>query len=202
MTVVKPDFRTRLHAQVKEAFERDIANHVLEQLHLDGDVARVWRCGRPKSSVYCFWVCASPHCLTVYGDMGEFMWMRHPDMIPFIRGSIESLSYFSEKSPATIKIREPYTGLIDEWFEEVKDRWIAGGSEWTDAEDDELNGIRNEYENYGDPADFRRAVYESDLCSDAEDVPNIEYYSFHYLWVIEGLKWFIKTLDAGLTATK
>lgn len=192
-------FKQQLQAQAIESFARNTKDHVIKQLHGDDDVAKVWRCGKPKSSVYMFYVCSAPNCLMVYGDMGESMWMRHYDMIPFIRGSIHSLDYFSEKVPADLRdgTMTDHKELIEEWFATVKQERIELGYDWGESEENALEEIRTEYSYYEMAEDFRRAVYESNLYNDCDDMPNIRWYTHHYLWKIEGLKWFIKKLDAG-----
>lgn len=133
----------------------------------------------------------------VYGDMGECMWQRHYDMIPFIRGSIRSVGYFAEKVPQGIDIMEEYPELIEEWFSEIKAQQINSGYEWTEEHDEELQTIRDAWDSYGDPKDFHKAHYESKLFRDCEDHVNSRYYSHRYLWKTELLAWFIQQLDTG-----
>jgi hypothetical protein len=44
-----------------------------------------------------------------------------------------------------------------------------------------------------------RAIYESlILCTDQRrSIPELECYTYHYLWKVEALKWFLAKLDAG-----
>jgi len=192
--------RRLVDAQVKERFADWIARtpeYVVQQIHRDGDIVKLWRCGKPQSSTCMCYVCSAPNCLMVYGDMGECMWQRHYDMIPFIRGSVHSTSYFAEKVPREINIQDEYPELVEEWFAEVKQERIDGGYDWTEEHDEELQNIRDEWENYGIVADFHKAHYESKLFRDCEDHVTTKYYSFHYLWKTELLAWFIQQLDAG-----
>lgn len=172
-------------------------DYVVKQMHRDGDTVQLWRCGKPNSSSYAFYICSAPHCLMVYGDMGEYMWQRHPDMIPFIRGSIGSLDYFSEKVPRDIQIKTDYRELVEEWFATVKQERIDCGYDWGEKEEQALAQLRDEWNSYEEVQQFKWALFESDLYNDYEDVPRTEYYTFHYLWTIEALKWFIKQLDEG-----
>lgn len=171
--------------------------YVVQQLHRDGDVVKLWRCGKPESSTCAFWICSSVHCLMVYGDMGECMWQRLPDMIPFTRSSINSLSYFSEKVPRDVKIKTDYRELVEEWLDEVKTDRIESGAYWGDEEDDALQELREHWWYFGDVNLFKSQLFDSKLYTDCDDMPNTEFYTFHYLWIIEGLKWFIQQIDGG-----
>jgi hypothetical protein len=199
MTTTKQDFKSRLHAQVKESIERNLANHTIQQWHRDGEPGRVWKCSNNGSSVYSFTVCAPPGWLIMYGDMGECMWSRHRDMLAFVRGSIGSLHYFSEKASRDSVIEEERQELAEEWLDEAEQEWIERhGDPMNEEELEHLADIRNAYENYGDAAHLREAIYESPLYNgDTSSIPSCRYYTYHYLWKIEALKWFIAKLDAG-----
>ena len=110
----REDIERRASEQFRDQAERD--GFVVEQRHRDGDTVQLWRCGKQNSTPFSFWVCNAPHCLMVYGDMGDFMWQRLPDTLSWARTAIRDLHYFSENVPNTIKIREEYSELIDEWF--------------------------------------------------------------------------------------
>lgn len=193
------EFKRSLMDRVQRSLVNNTKDHVVQQLHGDDDTVKLWRCGKPQSSTYMFYVCSAPNCLMVYGDMGECMWQRHYDMIPFVRGSVHSLDYFSEKVPADLRdgIMTDHKELIDEWLAGVKEEQIELGYEWTKEQDRALEEIRGSYSHYESPDDFRRAVYESDLYRDCDSMPAVSWYTYHYLWKIEALKWFIQKLDAG-----
>lgn len=194
------DFEQEFLKDVKERFARHIETnpeYIVQQMSRDDDVVKLWRCGRPGLSVCAFYICSAPHCLMVYGDMGEFMWERLPDMIPFIRSSVHSLNYFSEKVPRDIKIKEDCNELVEEWFRDIKQEHAEAGREWGDEEDEALEEIREHWGYFGDVNLFKSQLFDSKLYTDCDDMPNTEFYTFHYLWIIEGLKWFIQQLDGG-----
>lgn len=196
----KSDFRERFHQDVKNRFVNDVNDHVVQQLHRDGDVVKLWRCGKPESSVYMFCVCSAPNCLIVYGDMGECMWQRHYDMIPFVRGSAESLSYFSEKVPADLhdSILEYKSELAMEWFEGIREEWIECGGEWGDEHEIALQDCQDAFDDDRDSfRNLENAIADSIFYSDCDDMPNLRWYTHHYLWIVEGLKWFVEKLDAN-----
>jgi hypothetical protein len=193
------DFRTSLRRRAAEDAQKNLKNHTIVQLHRDGDPGRIWRCSNNGSSVYKFTVCAPPGWLHVYGDMGECMWARSYDMLAFIRGSIGSLDYFSEKASKDCKIREPYTELAEEWLEEQE-----SGTEWeenhgepiTDENREKLHEIREAFERYNSIENLIQAAYESGLYDSPSYLPHCEYYTYQYLWKIEALKWFVAKIDA------
>lgn len=194
------DFRQEHLNDVKERFANHIANnpeYVVQQMHRDDDVVKLWRCGKPQSSTCSFYICSSIGCLMVYGDMGEFMWERCRDMIPFVRGSIHSLNYFSEKVPHGIEIKEECSELIEEWFSEIKQEWVENGSEWGSEEEDALEELRESWDTWQDVGRFMQEFFDSVFYNDCESFPNTKFYTFQYLWIIEGLKWFIEQLDGG-----
>lgn len=194
------DYRKSFPRQVRDDFSRWIAQHpdyVVRQEHRDGDTVRLWRCGVPGSSTLMFYVCAAPHCLMVYGDMGEFMWQRHEDMIPFVRGSGRNLSYFAEKVPPGITIRNDVPELVDEWLLTIKDRWIERGGDWGDQEEDALEELQDEWNANQDSHQLMVVFSQSVLHQDCDDYPHITFYTYHYLWIVEGLQWFIQQLDGG-----
>jgi hypothetical protein len=196
------EYKTQLHAQVAECIQNNLKNHTIQQLHNDGDPGRVWKCTNNGSSVYAFTVLAPPGWLIVTGDMGECMWSRHTDMLHFIRSSIESFSYFSEKASKDCKILETHGELAGEWLAKVQDEWEANHNRtMTDEEIDHLQDIRDAYGNYGEVSDLQRAIYESPLYN-GDGIPSCQYYTYHYLWKIEALKWFVDRLDTGVFTLK
>lgn len=190
------EVQDRFIGKAKGDFEYSLrdGNFVVQQKSGDDDVVKLWRCGNPNSVINSFWVCSAPGCLIVYGDRGDYMWQRCPDMISFVRGSIGSLSYFSEKVPSDIKIKEDKHELIQCWIDTAKDEWIENGSEWTDEQEGELEHISMYID---EPQRFISEFFESSFYVDCESFPAIDFYNHNYLWVIEGLKWFIKELDTG-----
>jgi len=192
-------FIKQLHARVADAAANNLAAHTIQQLHADGAPGRIWKCSNNGSSVYAFTVYAPPGWLMMTGDMGGCMWSRHRDMLSFIRGAINSLGYFSEKASNDCNIRCKYTELAEEWLSEAPKEWEERhGNPMTDEELEQLPDIRDAYENYGEIHDLPSAVFESPLYNgDCSTVPSCEYYTYHYLWKIEALKWFVERIDSG-----
>lgn len=143
------------------------------------------------------YICSAPNCLMVYGDMGECMWQREYDMIPFVRGSVDSLGYFSEKAVRDCEVKIEYKELIDEWLETIKDETVLDGSEWGEEEDKALEELRDFWKCSETVEQFMWEFSTSKLCYDCDSFPTVTFYTYHYLWKIELLKWFIQQLDGG-----
>lgn len=196
-TQVANDFRSKLRRRVAEQALKNLKDHTIVQLHRDGDPGRLWRCTNNGSSVYGFTVSAPPGWVIVSGDMGECMWSRTRDMLAFIRGSIGSLDYFSEKASKDCKIREPFTELAEEWLQEQESEWEdRHGDPMSDEQKEKLQGIREAYEQYNSIENLIQAAYESGLYDSTSYLPHCQYYTYQYLWKIEALKWFVAKIDA------
>jgi len=191
-------YREDFQQNVKNRFLNDITEHVIEKKSSPSDYAQVWMCSRPNSGIFRFYVCSLPGFLFVYGDLGEFVWRRCEDMLYWAESAIGSLDYFSEKVPDTIVIREEKPELIEEWFKEFPEEWSEYNElTWGETQQEKLDDIRNTWENYGIAEDFKAALYESDFCRDHEGIPETEWYTYHYLWIIEGLKWFLPRVGSN-----
>ncbi len=198
MTTTKLDFKSQLRKRAAESAQENLKSHTVQQLHRDGDPGRIWRCTNGGSSVYGFTVHAPPGWLMISGDMGECMWSRTRDMIDFARQSIGSLNYFSEKASRDSKITEVYQELAQEWLDQAESDWKEMTGEPMDEEElEKLSEIRSAYELYNNPEDLKTAIYESGMYDSCSYIPTCEYYTYHYLWKIEALKWFIAKIDAG-----
>lgn len=191
------DYRRKFAEDVREKFPRDVANHIVVQYHNDGDVGRLWKCHNPKSTACHFWISAPPGWLMIYGDMGECMWSRLHDMIPFIRGSIESTSYFHEKSSRDCRTKEHSTEMVSEWLQCVEQEWEDyHGEPMSESKREILEELEGDWDGE-DVEGFIRKIYDAGLFYDSESIPSFQHYTFHYLWQCKALDWFVKQLDAG-----
>jgi hypothetical protein len=179
---------------------KDLAQHEIT-LRLDHGLYRAWRCRRPRDWAYGFDVHTGPGWLMVTGDMGTCMWERTTDMVSWVRGSINSLSYFAEKVPREFKIKEYDPAMAKAWL-----LWeIVGyyndhcGCDMRKQDWDRWQALLDLYRE-SDPDDqlgFEREVYESGI-ADGSDWPNFKNYCYHFLWIREGLKWFLANLDKAV----
>jgi hypothetical protein len=82
---------------IKERFERDIKDHVMQIMHDDG-IYRHVVLSRPNSSVLAFSLTTTPGRLIYAGDMGCYVFERVRDMFSFFRGDREpNFGYWHEK---------------------------------------------------------------------------------------------------------
>jgi hypothetical protein len=197
-----PDVTGDRVRRVAERAATDLARHKITQ-RLDYGLYRSWRCQEPGTWVHGFDVNTGPGWLMVTGDMGTFMWERTADMIGWAKGSIESLSYFAEKVPREFKIKEYDPEKAKAWLlGEVIEFWCDHAG--CDMDDDDWNDWRNMLELYrdGDPTeqlDWERDVMEARI-ADGGDWPDFYSYTYHFLWVREGLRWFFANMDKAAYA--
>jgi hypothetical protein len=190
-------------ARVKERIGNDLAGHTITLLHGNG-LYRHWRCQRPNTWNMGFDIVTWPGSLCFTGDMGEYLFQRTADMVPFMRESCMSYSYAAEKCTAHDgRLKE----FSEERFEEIlterlKEADEEGGTfrvmrRGTFADEnvaDALEEIRNAYSQYSMASDATKAMYESGLW-DGCDLPSCEVYTFHFLWCLHAIKWFTKKLE-------
>lgn len=111
----------------------ELVEHVLK--HLDRHEVtqigeNVWRCARPDSWVYGFYVSRVPGGWRVHGDLGDLFVYRSDD-ISWLRGAVRSPDYLWEKVPEGCKVEHfwPGDGLeaLDDMVDdaEPKDRAAA-----------------------------------------------------------------------------
>lgn len=198
MKTQKKLFRDGLLEKVREDVQCHLKDHKIKQLHSDGEPGRIWRCKKDGTNVMAFTICAPPGWLIMYGDMGECMWSRLKDMLEFVRSSIDSLGYFSEKVSRDCVIREEREELAHEWVESFSSEWLANSGEALSKDRmEELRTIKDNLKYDSDLDSFKNEVWNSNLVHDGDSMPNLRYYTYSYLWKIEALKWFIANLDAG-----
>lgn len=197
MSEVKLELITRAKRSFLEVQQDDkMGEYVVKRVSAPSDVVQLYRCGS-ESSAFSFHVCIMPDVLLVYGDMGEYIWTRpNTNMLNWAKGSINSIDYFSSKVPDNIVINEVYSGLVDEWYNGFPESYENyTGENWEDDMQEELDGIYRVFTGSGDINAFKNEFYESNFCDDGDNIPDCEYYTPQYLWVLEGLKWFFGQLE-------
>ena len=197
--------KSKAEILVLERIENDLRHHVVTVMHSEG-LYRHWRCAKTGTGLMRFDIITWPGSLCYTGDMGEYLFQRTPDMVAFMRGSCMSYEYAAEKCLA-------HDGWMKEWSEESFREVLA--ERLKEAEDDEgmvtvhrhgkrvkesvqehIDDIVSEYENYSSENDAMKAMYESGLW-DGADMPDCKELSFHFLWCLHAIKWFIGKIDAG-----
>lgn len=129
----KPRVDAQLLADAEVMAAQAFRDHQVE-VRLSNGVYRVFRCGRPGSSICAFWVATTPGMLFVYGDVGELVVSRTYDMLAWAKSAIRDPNYFAEKVPhCAIKTREWSYAKAIEWIDEE----IADAQKERDSERDE-----------------------------------------------------------------
>jgi hypothetical protein len=181
-------FRQDFKDRVKRDFEKTSSNpeYVIELVDA-GSETFVWRCGT-QSSIYSFHVVSAPGSLIVYGDMGEFIWMRTRDMLRFLCCT-DDLDYFAGKCKVGTSCYHPE--LVEEWLAEIKN-YI--GEDWDGDLEDEWVEASESFENYG-VEEFIHTLYAGSLGEYVDSIDfTFKYYSYHYLWIWYALRWFVSNL--------
>lgn len=145
----------------------------------------LWKCSRPNSWIYGFFVAALPGALVFYGDLGEAVLRpSDTDVIPWLRGAVRSEGYLLEK----VKPRPEqafYPGDAVAWAAE---RVNEGGATVVldDARQMAKDGELNRYT-------WSDLVYEH--TGEAEDCAIGSGPSAASLWLVQALRWFVAHLD-------
>ena len=175
--------------EVKRRIGNDLANHQITLLHNEG-LYRHWRCRKPGTSNLGFDVITWPGFFCVTGDMGEYLFSRVADMLPFMHRSCMSYEYAAEKCLA-------HDGKLEEFDPERLTEWLDELEKEAQAENDtesleKINEVRDAYSQYEIESDAFKAIYESGLDSDP---PRFKRYTYHFLWVLYAIKWFCDSVN-------
>jgi len=184
-------------AQFADSAARWFKDHEVEVL-LDQGLFRCWRCAKKGDSAYAFMVTTIPGRIIVVGDIGEIIVERTSDMIPWCRSSINSIDYFEEKVPNSIKTVEYDSEVAREWVESeiaIQQGLLAeeDGDEYPDENAiAEISNIMEQYRDLLPLVDeehrFIQELYDSGLI-DGCDWPDLTNYNANFLWCREAIKW-------------
>lgn len=178
--------------EVLRRFNSDIGGGKLTLVH-DSGLHR-YLTFRPRKGNFCWFdIITSPGQLTIRGDMGDFVFVREPDMLRDFFSRDVNPHYWREKlvaqdvsTPAWQYERELFTKYVAQHFWDRRTKYtpdVAAAlwreiretgplSEWTDAHD--ATSAWTTLDAFvGEHAPYR---YESDYEEDFHD------YSFQYLW--------------------
>lgn len=161
--------------------------------HVYPDLKR-WAFRHPDHGNHAFSLVTWPGYLFVGGDLDDCVWTRCYDMLSWASGSIQDPQYFAGKVVSTIKTREWCSELATAWVWEEwagrVERLLMDGerpSGWrrdkqqtveslTETRDELLHCIED-----GRHA-FSHHVYTHTDWTDGLDWPNLERYTYSYLW--------------------
>ena len=177
---------------------KSFRNHVIRQ-DLNQGLYRSWRCGAPDCGNHHFYVTTTPGRIMVYGDNVTMIWERNEDIIPWARGSINSIEYFSSKVPQEISTHEWDADIAREWLiEQLREK-----NHEDEPDSERIKLLKELYSELHDEAtehSFGAALYQSGV-NDGCDWPDFTNYTSNFLWCREDLKWFLANLPAEVAAT-
>lgn len=168
---------------VKLIAARDLRDHKITLRYARG-LYRHWRCQRLGSSVYYFDIVTWPGYLAFVGDMGDFVFARERDMVPFVFRACSDPHYLAQKCVA-------HSESLMDWSEEVFSEHLAKVAAEHPEEQEKLTEIRSAYEEYQSVHDAERAMHESGLW---DELPSCRVFSFRYLWCLNAIEWFCANL--------
>lgn len=199
VTAIKKKLREQASACFLNQLVSD-RDYKVRQVHYGNhDVCKVWRCGSRRQA-YHFFVTALPGTLMVHGDMGTYVWSRVYDMIEFAQQSIDDLSYFTSKLVVPASVVEWQDELIHNWlYVGIQQREAELQLPWDDSSETALSELKCIWRETGDAEEMVRHYLHSVTFSSLDYDPSssLKYYSYHYLWSIEALKWFLSRLRVG-----
>lgn len=197
------EIRQKLRDRAKVDFMGRVGEgteYKVSQLHYGrSDVCKLWRCGT-KRAAYHFLVLSFPGTLMVQGDMGTYVWSREYDMISFANEAVNDLDYFSGKLVVPVTAVEQVDELVESWLRTgIKSAVAEAGFQWDKAADDTLKELRAVWRETNDIDSMLRHYMQSESFGPLgpESFPSLSYYSYRYLWSVEGLKWFLSQLRSG-----
>lgn len=168
---------------------KEFANHKATQT-LCQDMFRAWRCQKPGTWCMGFDVFTTPGRLVVSGDIGFLAVERTNDMIAWSRSAVDSISYFAEKVPREIKVKEHSADVVRAWIHE------------TLAEEDLKEAYRTallnmlEWTDLGWASRVMEDLHDSGVI-DGCDPPDFEVYTRSFMWCREAVKCLLSKLPAN-----
>ena len=171
-------------------------DHVVTE-RWSGDGYGSWRCGREGgSSNYYFNVSVEPGRVFVTGDIGELIVERSTPMLPWVRGAIDSISYFAEKVPSSMKTRQWCPDVSRELLDELENDPHGSFDNHTYEEQMAIKEKISEVRWNLDDGEhiFKQTLYESGLF-DGADFPLCDSWNPRFLWCREALKWFLANTE-------
>lgn len=199
------DTRVDYHPEVSKRFSRDVETHQMSVLHDDG-LYRHLRFSKPNTGIGWFSIITTPGQLTIFGDMGTYVFSRLTDMFEFFTGNgYVNAGYWGEKLQAVDThggyrehSEDTYRSWVIQHFWDRREQYEpeVAAEIWADIRD-------SLFDDYGDRTtkvacmetldrfrshDFRyRDTWDNDWTE----------YSYHYLWCCHAILWAIQQYNAS-----
>lgn len=173
----------RQHA--KERAAEAFSDHQITTI-VDTERVKVFRCQRPGTWIYGFYLTFTPGAILVNGDIGPLLIDRPSGGLNWLHGNGQIINedyLFSKSSMANEDDFMP--GDAQAWLDdEATDQY---GSEAVDE-------IRAEWDQSDDGVAWDNVVYEATTCD--TEFPRFRAHSFNSLFCYEALKWFCAAYHA------
>lgn len=188
------------HADVRDRFVRDVAEHEMLVFH-DNGLYRHLRFQKPGTYILGFDIITWPGSLVIRGDMGTYMFSRLTDMFEFFGEGDINPGYWAEKTPSygldqSIKRYSPET------FEEMVKEYTRYFIDDYGVSDEEAfwDRIESEVIELGQTEeDARWAIRNFQVDTENIFVDTWEWdltdYTYHYIWCCFAIVHAIKTYN-------
>ena len=172
----------KLEADIREMSDKAFKDHVITERMRSG-VFRQWRCQKPGSWMYGFYITTIPGSLIITGDLGCLVVSGHYDMLPWCRGSIDSTDYFASKVEREIATHDFAPDILTDWIkEELKNDNISADNR--ELLEDALDmGVDSDGPDYW----YRHFEDVWQGC----DPPNWNDFKPGFLWLRDAIRWFV-----------
>jgi len=185
------DYRTDLIAQVKRDSVERFKDHTVTVQHNEG-MYRQWRCQKPGTRNCYFDVTTWPGYLAITGDIGDFVFARCDDMIPWVGGAVRDPGYAAEKCVAGA-IYDDRMELVDEWLSEDVGYGNDGIENMPSEKQIALAYLREARTYMESVQQFQCELYNS--CLNDGEMPAFQAFRYHFLWCLEALAWWLGKLE-------
>lgn len=201
--------RTDYHPDVLRRFNSDIALGEMTTLHDEG-LYRHLRFRQPGTSIGWFSIITSPGQLTIFGDMGTYVFAREQDMLrDFFKGGSVNAGYWGEKLQATDRHcgyrkydEDHFRQFIVQDFWERRDQYEPAVAKeiWADIRDSLFDDWADRSTAAG-CHELMGRFRSHDFTYSEPWEHNFEDYSFQYLWCCHAILWAARQYRAANTAT-
>lgn len=185
-----------MEQQIREMSVAAFASHnMVPELHVG--LFRSWLCRHSSKSEYWFRITTIPGSLIITGDLGAMVVSREADMLPWVRGCIDSTHYFAGKCQDT-KTRVFSEEMMRLWIaEQIAEIEADTSDNAADNRDERLDGLHVMLEESSDhgPDWF----YEKLQDVFGADQPDWTDWDCQFLWRRDAIRWFIHEYDRQQT---
>jgi len=190
----------------KERFLQDTKDHKLTILKDDGVFRHIVM--SRGGSVYQYEITTFPQHLCYTGDMGSFVFRRVEDMFKFFRQDVLQINpgYWHEKCEAAERdggamrySSELFEGAVKEYF----DMYVVDTAESKKTQDEIWADIKRDIfygdDNSADLAFSRILQFESNGFVFEDFYPNVQEYSYRFIWCLYAVVYAIQQYDKTKT---